>query len=111
MTQLKDQYLDLNLQFDEEKLNQEEIKNTKHDHGHGQECCSHKHKFSPNSKIHNHKNGNSSLLDSTFLHQIGDLGQDIGLLIVSIILYFKPSWDIIDPIISIIVSIISIIFF
>lgn len=46
----------------------------------------------------------SSLLDSTFLHQIGDLLQDIALLIISLVLFVKPEWDIIDPIVSIILS-------
>lgn len=46
----------------------------------------------------------SSLLDSTFLHQIGDLLQDIALLIISLVLFVKPDWDIIDPIVSIILS-------
>ena len=90
--------------------NKEELKIKEHKHKHEHKgCCSHKHKLDPNVKIHKHqkRSGNSSLLDSTFLHQIGDLGQDVGLLIVSIILYFKPKWDIIDPIISIIVSVIS----
>ena len=54
-----------------------------------------------------HTSTHSSLLNSTFLHQIGDFFQDLGLLVISIILMYKPNWDIIDPIVSIIVSIVS----
>ena len=74
--------------------------NCKHNHGHHGHG---KHRHRP----HVHRNKRSSLFNSTFLHLIGDFFQDIGLLIVSVILMFRPNWDIIDPIISIIVSVIS----
>ena len=70
-------------------------------------CCS-GHKHSHKDHHHSKPDMNSSLLDSTYLHQIGDFFSDIGLLIISVVLFFYPSWDIIDPIVSIIISLIGI---
>ena len=63
-------------------------------------CCAHTHDQLPNQQ-------QSSIFDSTFIHQVGDLVQDIGLMIVSITLLYKPNWDIIDPIITILTSLLG----
>jgi len=43
---------------------------------------------------------------AAFIHIIGDIVQSIGIVIASIIVYFKPEWSIVDPICTFIFSII-----
>jgi hypothetical protein len=66
------------------------------------------HKSQSNSCDHNHK-GNP-LVNATFFHIISDFVQDLFLLATGIFLYFKPEWEIIDPILSILISLFIIFF-
>lgn len=52
-----------------------------------------------NGKLKKH-----SLMNAAFLHIFGDLVQDVIMLGTGITLFFKPSWEIIDPILTIISS-------
>lgn len=45
------------------------------------------------------KNG---LMNAAFLHVVTDLFQDVIMLLVGVILYFRPNWEIIDPIFTIV---------
>ncbi|KAF9113292.1 hypothetical protein BGX27_001884 [Mortierella sp. AM989] len=84
-----------------------------HGHGHGQE---HDHGHEHNhdhSHSHDHSNGASHShnghskahkketnlnVKAATLHVIGDLISSVGVLLASIIIMFKPSWTIVDPI-------------
>lgn len=57
---------------------------------------------------HHHKYLTNPLIDATFLHEIADLVQAICLLVIAILIFFKPSLEILDPIVSLLISIIII---
>lgn len=52
----------------------------------------------------------SQNIQAALAHIIGDLIQSIGVVIVSIILFFRPHWVILDPLLSISFSLIAISF-
>jgi len=43
---------------------------------------------------------------AAFIHIIGDIVQSVGIVIASLVVYFKPEWRIVDPICTFIFSII-----
>ena len=49
-------------------------------------------------------------IKAAFAHILGDLIQSIGVVIVSVIIYYKPDWEILDPIISIVFALIAVSF-
>lgn len=55
--------------------------------------------------MNNHLNENLNL-KAAVVHLIGDLLQSVGVLIAAIVIYFYPSWKIIDPICTYMFSII-----
>jgi len=69
--------------------------------------------FKENQSHHSHGSHNSCsschkknpLVNATFFHIISDLVQDVCLLATGILLYFKPEWEIIDPILSLLIAI------
>jgi solute carrier family 30 (zinc transporter), member 2 len=77
-----------------------------HGHGHGHEHgpgCNHDHGHSHEKKKEPRQNLN---IDAAYLHVLGDMLMSIAVLIASIIIYFKPSWYLADPICTYIFSII-----
>lgn len=57
---------------------------------------------------HSHGHKKNPLINATFLHVMADFLQGIFLLILAIAIYFKPALEILDPIISIIISVLII---
>lgn len=61
---------------------------------------------------HSHGGGNSHThseninVRAAFIHVLGDVLQSIGVFFAAIIIYFKPSWQLADPICTFIFSII-----
>ncbi|XP_029039598.2 zinc transporter 2-like isoform X1 [Osmia bicornis bicornis] len=78
-----------------------------HTHGHGHEHDSHKANNVENGKIgedfhHDKKNIN---VRAAFIHVVGDFIQSVGVLIAALVIYFKPNWNIVDPICTFLFSI------
>jgi len=94
-------------------------------HSHGNNDTSdHSHSHSPGGGGHSHGHGHSSseetdeILKGTksklkkdlnvraaFIHVLGDLVQSIGVFIAALVIYFKPTWKIADPICTFLFSI------
>lgn len=93
-----------------------------HGHSHGGSAHGHSHGTSSHSPRHSH--GSSVTVESegsvpqaaqirkqnlnvraAFIHVVGDFIQSIGVLIAALIIYFKPEWNIVDPICTFIFSI------
>ncbi|XP_017790636.1 PREDICTED: zinc transporter 2-like [Habropoda laboriosa] len=72
-----------------------------HGHGHGHDS-SHK----TNRSIENERMDEESLardkkninVRAAFIHVLGDFIQSIGVFVAALVIYFKPSWSIVDPI-------------
>mmetsp|Transcript_21233 Transcript_21233/g.52249 ORF Transcript_21233/g.52249 Transcript_21233/m.52249 type:complete len:446 (+) Transcript_21233:395-1732(+) len=67
-----------------------------HDHDHG-------HSHSSNKKQNNKKKRNVNL-HAAYLHVLGDLALSVAVLIAGLIIWFKPEWQKLDPIITIMFS-------
>lgn len=50
-----------------------------------------------------HKEARNSLVNAAFMHVFSDFVQDFIMLLTGILLYYRPSWEIIDPILSLLV--------
>jgi solute carrier family 30 (zinc transporter), member 2 len=80
-----------------------------HDHGHGH---SHGHSHGDDeAHDHGHEHGEKPKkrninVDAAFLHVLGDMLMSVGVVIASIFIYFKPEWQIADPICTYLFSII-----
>lgn len=57
----------------------------------------HGHSHGDNGKSKNHSHGNINVR-AAFIHVLGDFIQSVGVLIASLIIYFKPEYVIVDPI-------------
>uniref|UniRef100_A0A8R1HK84 Zinc transporter 2 n=1 Tax=Caenorhabditis japonica TaxID=281687 RepID=A0A8R1HK84_CAEJA len=71
-----------------------------HSHSHGG-GSSHSH-----SHGHSHGGGDNINVRAAFIHVLGDLLQSLGVLVAALFIYFQPSWVIIDPICTLIFSVI-----
>ncbi|CAI5455739.1 unnamed protein product [Caenorhabditis angaria] len=71
-----------------------------HSHSHGG--------GSSHSHGHSHGSGSDKNINvrAAFIHVLGDLLQSIGVLIAALFIYFEPSWVIIDPICTLLFSVI-----
>ncbi|XP_014235481.1 zinc transporter 2-like isoform X1 [Trichogramma pretiosum] len=89
-----------------------------HSHSHGHDNHGHDHgskdKISNGSSMHALENGTASAgvtnkqrkkkeeeninVRAAFIHVLGDFIQSVGVFIAAIVIYFKPSWSIVDPI-------------
>lgn len=56
-------------------------------------------------QVHDNQN-----IQATYAHILGDLAQSSGVLLISLIIYFKSTWIFLDPVISFIFIIISLSF-
>ncbi|GBP97573.1 Zinc transporter 2 [Eumeta japonica] len=56
----------------------------------------------PAAASHSHENIN---VRAAFIHVLGDFLQSFGVLVAAIVIYFKPSWDLVDPICTFLFSI------
>ncbi|CAD6189288.1 unnamed protein product [Caenorhabditis auriculariae] len=71
----------------------------------------HSHSHGGSSHAHSHSGGdgkkNANInVRAAFIHVIGDLLQSFGVLLAALLIYFKPEWVIIDPICTLLFSII-----
>lgn len=71
-----------------------------HSHSHGG-GSSHSHGHS-----HGSGNGDNINVRAAFIHVLGDLLQSLGVLVAALFIYFQPSWVIIDPICTLLFSVI-----
>jgi cation diffusion facilitator family transporter len=71
-------------------------------HGHGHSHGGQRHGHSHASHGHSHANMN---VRAALIHVLGDLVQSIGVLIAAIIIHYKPQWKFVDPICTILFSI------
>lgn len=74
-----------------------------HNHKHDEE---HEHEHNDDDDEHDHKKNKNVNLRAALIHVIGDALQNIGILIAGIIIYFFPSYNIMDPLCTYIFSII-----
>ena len=74
-----------------------------HNHKHDEE---HEHEHDDDDDEHEHKKNKNVNLRAALIHVIGDALQNIGILIAGIIIYFFPSYNIMDPLCTYIFSII-----
>ena len=74
-----------------------------HNHKHDEE---HEHEHDDDDDEHDHKKNKNVNLRAALIHVIGDALQNIGILIAGIIIYFFPSYNIMDPLCTYIFSII-----
>ncbi|XP_014296363.2 proton-coupled zinc antiporter SLC30A2 isoform X3 [Microplitis demolitor] len=68
-----------------------------HSHGHGH---GHEHGHS-----HNHEKDQNINVRAAYIHVVGDFIQSTGVFVAAMIIYFKPSWNIVDPICTFLFSI------
>merc|ERR1712029_1153484 len=54
---------------------------------------------------HSHSQGENINVKAAFIHVVGDFLQSLGVFVAALIIYFKPGWDIVDPICTFIFSI------
>ena len=72
----------------------------------------HNHSHHSHSNCHSEENNRAlkknPLINATFLHVVADFIQGIFLLLLAILIHFKPSFEILDPLVSIIISLLII---
>ncbi|KAL1492955.1 hypothetical protein ABEB36_011112 [Hypothenemus hampei] len=75
-----------------------------HDHGHSHGGVS---SSGGGGGEHSHENGKKQNINvrAAFIHVIGDFLQSFGVLVAAIIIYFKPNWVLVDPIMTFIFSV------
>ncbi|KAK0098277.1 hypothetical protein PV326_009912 [Microctonus aethiopoides] len=71
-----------------------------HQHGHSHGGASHGH-----SHGHSHGKDENINVRAAYIHVIGDFIQSIGVLVAALIIYFKPTWSIVDPICTFLFSV------
>ena len=90
----------------QKKEKEEEEVCLKHrDHSHDSDHSSHDHP--PRANLSSADEAKSENVRAAFIHIIGDLVASIGVLLGAIIIYLKPEWCILDPILSILFSTIA----
>jgi solute carrier family 30 (zinc transporter), member 2 len=81
---------------------------TLHQHSHSHSDKS-SHGVAEDSKNTSHHSSSSSSQNinvrAAFIHVVGDFIQSLGVFIGALVIYFKPEWNIIDPIITFLFSI------
>jgi len=85
-----------------------------HDHGHDHEAADHVHaEGEEHDHDHEHehkeeapKERRNINLDAAFLHALGDMFLSLGVCVAATVIYFKPTWNLADPMCTIFFSII-----
>ncbi|EGZ11482.1 hypothetical protein PHYSODRAFT_517016 [Phytophthora sojae] len=72
----------------------------KHGHSHGPEECS-----GEEGRRHHHKNLENLNIRSAYIHALGDFIQSLGVCVAGGLIWFKPEWQIADPIATFVFSI------
>jgi len=66
----------------------------------------HSHGHSHGGGDHSHKHGKENInVRAAFIHVVGDFLQSAGVFVAALVIYFKPEWVIVDPIMTFIFSI------
>ncbi|XP_047985407.1 zinc transporter 2-like isoform X2 [Leguminivora glycinivorella] len=60
---------------------------------------------SSSSHQHDRDNRENINVRAAFIHVLGDFLQSFGVLVAAIVIYFKPSWDLVDPICTFLFSV------
>merc|ERR1719219_1648721 len=74
-----------------------------HGHSHGGDVGGHSHDQESGEDVHDKDKENINV-KAAFIHVVGDFLQSLGVLVAAIIIYFKPTWVIIDPICTFVFS-------
>ncbi|XP_028161399.1 zinc transporter 2-like isoform X3 [Ostrinia furnacalis] len=61
------------------------------------------------SASHAHEHGENINVRAAFIHVLGDFLQSFGVLIAAIVIYFKPEWNLVDPICTFLFSVLVLI--
>ncbi|XP_063824998.1 proton-coupled zinc antiporter SLC30A2-like isoform X3 [Ostrinia nubilalis] len=61
------------------------------------------------STSHAHEHGENINVRAAFIHVLGDFLQSFGVLIAAIVIYFKPEWNLVDPICTFLFSVLVLI--
>lgn len=75
-----------------------------HGHGHGGESSSHGHSHGDTDN-----SGVNINVRAAYIHVLGDFIQSAGVFVAALIIYFKPEWQLADPICTFIFSILVLI--
>jgi zinc transporter 2 len=76
-----------------------------HDHAHGEGHSDSGTEMDEHDHDHGHSSEQNINIRAAFIHIIGDIVQSIGVIIAAAIIFFKPEWEIIDPICTFLFSI------
>ncbi|XP_012274356.1 zinc transporter 2 isoform X2 [Orussus abietinus] len=86
-----------------------------HGHSHGGHSHSHGHSHGAGNHVDHEKNPEDGTTDgkpekninvrAAYIHVLGDFIQSAGVFIAALIIYFKPSWQIVDPICTFLFSV------
>ncbi|GMR32130.1 hypothetical protein PMAYCL1PPCAC_02325, partial [Pristionchus mayeri] len=79
-----------------------------HEHGEEEEGHRHSHEGSESSSSgHTHEHSEQNInVRAAFIHVLGDLIQSVGVLVAALVIFFFPSWSVVDPICTLFFSII-----
>ncbi|XP_067009180.1 proton-coupled zinc antiporter SLC30A2 isoform X2 [Anabrus simplex] len=83
---------------------------TLHQHGHshgGGRASSHSHEGESGGSSHSHEQNIN--VRAAFIHVVGDFIQSFGVFLAALVIYYKPTWIIIDPICTFLFSILVLI--
>lgn len=80
---------------------------TLHTHGHSHEgTASHSHPNDLENGDHKEEHTGTNInVKAAFIHVVGDFIQSVGVFIAALIIYFKPTWGIVDPICTFLFSV------
>ncbi|XP_076639208.1 proton-coupled zinc antiporter SLC30A2 isoform X2 [Colletes latitarsis] len=80
-----------------------------HSHGHSHEQSKKKTDCVENGKVDNESHDKKNInVRAAFIHVVGDFIQSTGVFVAALIVYFKPSWSIVDPICTFLFSVLVI---
>ncbi|KAK7869064.1 hypothetical protein R5R35_000785 [Gryllus longicercus] len=77
-----------------------------HSHSHGENASSHSE--SAVESAHHHSDSQNINVRAAFIHVVGDFIQSFGVFVAALIIYFQPTWIIVDPICTFLFSILVI---
>ncbi|XP_023941638.1 zinc transporter 2-like isoform X2 [Bicyclus anynana] len=61
------------------------------------------------SSSHQHEHGENINVRAAFIHVLGDFLQSFGVLVAAVVIYFKPEWNLVDPICTFLFSVLVLI--
>mmetsp|Transcript_11640 Transcript_11640/g.21069 ORF Transcript_11640/g.21069 Transcript_11640/m.21069 type:complete len:367 (+) Transcript_11640:124-1224(+) len=64
------------------------------------------HHHSHSHPSHNHRHGSSVNMQAAYLHVLGDILQNVGVILAALVIWWKPSWTLADPLCTLLFTII-----